>query len=644
LRTSDLREKIKSAKVLCVGAGGIGCELLKTLVCTGFQNIEVIDLDTIETSNLNRQFLFRKHHVGQSKAQTAAEVVRSFKPAANILAHHANIKEARFNVDFFKGFDIVLNGLDNLEARRHVNRLCMAAQRPLIESGTAGYVGQVTVHLKGVTECFECQPKPVPKSFPICTLRNTPDRPIHCIVWSKDMLFNRLFGKPDEVTDLDEVSKESGEAQEGQSAENAAATAAAAAAEELSFFVRKEGEGAVDYAVRVFNRVYTSDIERLVKMEELWKKRPPPKPLALSDLVPDVHSEIGAAVKAAKTGMSAARALGLSNTNQKWDARDSARVLLASIVMYLEHRPSEVGSSAFDKDDDLAVDFVTAASNLRSICYDIPTQSWFDAKGMAGNIIHAIATTNAIISGLIVTEAMKVLAGAQSACRDIYLGASSASSKRFIAAVAPSQPVKGCMACGHAQLTLHLNTNTMTLGNLISQVLKKALAVSVPMLQCGDFLYEEGEGLEEDEVEMYAAMLPRPLSGLPDGGLKHGSILAVTDELQHFKINLIIAHQDEFDEEKVPEGFILEGTVSQPTEAAAAAAEAPSTSRPEAQQAGVVADEDYLVLVDDEPVAAPAVVQAGTGKRKRSAEEEDGGGEGAKKAKAMGEDDEVIVL
>ena len=67
----------------------------------------------------------------------------------------------------------VLNGLDNLEARRHVNRLCMAAQRPLIESGTAGYLGQCTVHLKGRTECFECTPKVAPKSFPICTLRNT---------------------------------------------------------------------------------------------------------------------------------------------------------------------------------------------------------------------------------------------------------------------------------------------------------------------------------------------------------------------------------------------------------------------------------------------------------------------------------------
>jgi ubiquitin-like 1-activating enzyme E1 B len=59
---------------------------------------------------------------------------------------------------------------------------------------------QVTVHLKGVTECYECTPKAAPKSYPICTLRNTPDKPIHCIVWAKDMLFARLFGKADAIT------------------------------------------------------------------------------------------------------------------------------------------------------------------------------------------------------------------------------------------------------------------------------------------------------------------------------------------------------------------------------------------------------------------------------------------------------------
>ncbi len=54
-----------------------------------------------------------------------------------------NVKESQYDVDFFKSFDLVMNGLDNLEARRHVNRLCLAAETPLIESGTAGYLGQV---------------------------------------------------------------------------------------------------------------------------------------------------------------------------------------------------------------------------------------------------------------------------------------------------------------------------------------------------------------------------------------------------------------------------------------------------------------------------------------------------------------------
>ena len=102
-----------------------------------------VDMDTIEISNLNRQFLFRKHHVGQSKSKVAAEAVKSFCPAANIITMQDNVKDSKFDLDFFKQFDMVLNGLDNDEARRHVNRLCLATGVPLVESGTMGYRGQV---------------------------------------------------------------------------------------------------------------------------------------------------------------------------------------------------------------------------------------------------------------------------------------------------------------------------------------------------------------------------------------------------------------------------------------------------------------------------------------------------------------------
>ena len=134
-----------------------------------------IDMDTIEVSNLNRQFLFRQSHVGQSKAkasvfmndffcywinwvminfmsylishqcfnQVARDAVLRFRPHISITPYHANVKDSNFNVNFFKQFNVVLNGLDNLDARRHVNRLCLAAEVPLVESGTTGFLGQV---------------------------------------------------------------------------------------------------------------------------------------------------------------------------------------------------------------------------------------------------------------------------------------------------------------------------------------------------------------------------------------------------------------------------------------------------------------------------------------------------------------------
>lgn len=71
----------------------------------------------------------------------------------------------------------------------------------------------------------------------------------------------------------------------------------------------------------------------------------------------------------------------------------------------------------FDKDDDLAVEFVTASANLRAHSFGIPTQSLFEAKGMAGNIVHAIATTNAVIAGLIVLQSMKLLQNDMDACQ-----------------------------------------------------------------------------------------------------------------------------------------------------------------------------------------------------------------------------------
>src|SRR5436190_7643128 len=206
----SLTTAVKGARVLMVGAGGIGCELLKNLVLTGFGEIHIVDLDTIDLSNLNRQFLFRHEHLKKSKAlvylplrllyvwsliriaQVAKEAAHKFNPNVKLEAHHANIKDAQFNTEWFKSFKLVFNALDNLDARRHVNKMCLAADVPLIESGTTGFNGQVQVIKKGITACYDCTPKETPKSFPVCTIRSTPSQPIHCIVWGKSYLLRYL--------------------------------------------------------------------------------------------------------------------------------------------------------------------------------------------------------------------------------------------------------------------------------------------------------------------------------------------------------------------------------------------------------------------------------------------------------------------
>lgn len=109
-----------------------------------------------------------------------------------INALHDTIFNPDYDVDFYRKFDIVLNALDNRAARNHVNRMCLAAERCLLDAGTSGYLGQCDVIRKGETECYECRPKSSQRTYPACTIRNTPSEPVHCIVWAK-FLFKYVF-------------------------------------------------------------------------------------------------------------------------------------------------------------------------------------------------------------------------------------------------------------------------------------------------------------------------------------------------------------------------------------------------------------------------------------------------------------------
>ncbi len=191
------------AKVLVIGAGGLGCEILKDLALSGFTDITVIDCDTIDVTNLNRQFLFRQKDVGKTKAEVAAAYIMNRFKGVKVIPYVKRIQE--FGLDFYEQFHMVIGGLDNVEARRWMNSTLHSmvqfdseqkpvpgTVRPFIDGGTEGLQGQSRVIMPFSSHCYECSMSTMSqqKRYNMCTLAETPRVPEHCIEYVYVKLWN----------------------------------------------------------------------------------------------------------------------------------------------------------------------------------------------------------------------------------------------------------------------------------------------------------------------------------------------------------------------------------------------------------------------------------------------------------------------
>src|SRR5687768_6355711 len=149
------QDKIRAAKVLVVGAGAIGNEVLKNLALLGIGHIVVIDLDEIEDSNLTRSVLFRHEDCGKSKAIAAAEELRSINPDVRVTPIHGNVI-TDIGLGLFRDVDVVIGALDNREARLWVNRSCWKVGTPWIDGGIQEISGVAKVFVPPNGACYEC--------------------------------------------------------------------------------------------------------------------------------------------------------------------------------------------------------------------------------------------------------------------------------------------------------------------------------------------------------------------------------------------------------------------------------------------------------------------------------------------------------
>jgi ubiquitin-activating enzyme E1 len=455
------QKRLGALKYFIVGAGAIGCELLKNFAMMGIGaaeggQITITDMDLIEKSNLNRQFLFRPSDVQRPKSVCAAKAVRHMNPAVTVVAHENRVgqeTERVYDDAFFESLDGVANALDNIDARIYMDRRCVYYRKPLLESGTLGTKGNTQVVVPFLTESYSSSQDPPEKSIPICTLKNFPNAIEHTLQWARDS-FEGLFR---------------------QAAENAAQYLADPAFVERTLKLPgvqplevlesvkhalvdhrpTSFEDCVAWARCYWQEQYSDQIRQLLfnfppdqltsSGQPFWsgpKRCPTPLVFSVDDPLHIDYILAAANLKAQVYGIPQNRdreAIASMIKNvivPEFIPKSGVKIAVTDAQMQVSNGAGNVDHDRisqlqeelpcrddlngltiapldFEKDDDtnLHMDFIVAASNLRAANYNIPPADRHKSKLIAGKIIPAIATTTSVVAGLACLELYKLAQG-----------------------------------------------------------------------------------------------------------------------------------------------------------------------------------------------------------------------------------------
>mmetsp|Transcript_19411 Transcript_19411/g.28753 ORF Transcript_19411/g.28753 Transcript_19411/m.28753 type:complete len:1029 (+) Transcript_19411:1-3087(+) len=453
-----LHQSLLKQSLFLVGAGAIGCEMLKNWALMGIGSsskgsVRITDMDHIEKSNLSRQFLFRKNHIGKPKSVIAAEVAKSMNPDMNIIPFELKCAKETENVfcdEFYENLTGICNALDNVEARLYMDQKSLFYKKPMFESGTLGTKGNTQIVIPYMTENYGASRDPPEKSIPVCTLKNFPNQIEHTLQWARDWFEG-------EFTQTVNDAKSYLTNQHFESTLPAQPNLKLETYKKIEFTLiderPKSFDDCVAWARICFQNMFYNTIAQLLHNfpvdsvtssgTPFWTgaKRPP------IPLVFDPTDPLHLAFISSASNLRASIYKIENNFNTDYILSSLERVLVPDFapadgvkiaVTDAEAKENRENGSAFgdpdlqckklvqklseavpfgsnvdidpiefDKDLDEHMVLVASASNLRARCYKIPEADIHKSKLIAGKIIPAIATTTALVTGLVCLEIIK---------------------------------------------------------------------------------------------------------------------------------------------------------------------------------------------------------------------------------------------
>lgn len=468
---AGIQKKLAALKYFLVGAGAIGCEMLKNWAMMGVGidasaggGIVITDMDQIEKSNLSRQFLFRDSDIHKPKSVAAASAVRAMNPDVHIVVHEVRVgpeTEGTFDDEFWDSLSGVCNALDNVQARLYMDQRCVYYNKPLLDSGTLGTKGNTQVVVPGLTESYSSSRDPPEQSIPICTLKNFPYQIEHTLQWARDWFEGSFRATPEDCNAyLGSRGQEFFEDLRRQGPGTMLSTLEAVHSSLVS--ARPTCiEDCAKWSRLLFEEMFSSSIKQLLHAfpadmadangVPFWsgtKREPSPLTFDPTDethlafvksaallraevysipvsaeqvaRIPEMVATVEVPVFVPKAGVKIATTEAEAKEQTTSGAGGSLEADDERIETLLNALPVANVDGAnskplvpleFEKDDDSNhhIDVITACSNLRAANYSIEPADRHKSKMIAGKIIPAIATTTAFVTGLVCMEMLKLV-------------------------------------------------------------------------------------------------------------------------------------------------------------------------------------------------------------------------------------------